>query len=206
LRIIPHTTPSYITLKEETLLLQELSQGNERAYTIIYTHYQPRLYRYVLPFALSHQMADEIVQDVLLKVWTKKESLMGIASFEKYLVRMTRNQLLDMYKKERNRDKYESRVEPVETNPLEVENDYTFKEYQAIAVQAINQLPEKRRAVFQMWSQGGMSLEEIAVSLNISKAGVQKHLERSAHFIRDYLRKNGEWVALFIALITNHLG
>jgi len=193
------------SLKDETLLLQELFLGNEKAYTTIYTHYQPRLYRYVLPFAFSHQMADEIVQDVLLKIWIRKEALIGIVSFEKYLIRMARNQLIDSYKKEKTKNRYLSRLAEPAADPLQVENEYAFKEYQEMAVEAINQLPEKRRAAFQLWSNGGMSMDEIADTLNISKAGVQKHLIRSAHFIKAYLRKRGEWVVLIITLTINRL-
>ena len=67
----------------------------------------------MFPFAISRPFAEDLVQNVLFKLWARMETLVGILSLEKYLMRMARNQLLDNLKKQAREQKYFGRI-PVE--------------------------------------------------------------------------------------------
>ncbi len=76
----------------ESSLLKKASAGDRIAFSTLYTHYFPRLYRFVFFINQSHEDTEEILQDVFLKIWDKKESLPRIRSFEDYIFRMAKEQ------------------------------------------------------------------------------------------------------------------
>lgn len=188
------------TYNEKELLLR-IAGGDEQAFTQLYSFYQPRLFRFVFPFALSRPLAEEIVQDVLFKLWTRKETLVGILSLEKYLLRMVKNQLLDQLKKKTTEQKYLQQLPAAEHIPSYADDGMLFKEYHEIAWNAINNLPKKQKEVFLLRHRNDMTLDEIAEITGNTKAAVQKNLVRAVQFIKDKLRNHGDWALYLIYLL-----
>ncbi len=178
-------------LLNEVELLLRIANGDEQAFTVLYSFYQPRLLRYVFPFALSRPFAEEIVQEVLFKLWIRRETLVGILSLEKYLQRMAKNKLLDHLKKQTTEQQHIHRLSVVKSITAYADDDLLFKEYHQIAWDAINKLPEKQKEVFLLRHRGDMTLDEIASATGSTKAAVQKNLTRAVHFIKDQLRSHG---------------
>src|SRR5690348_4952500 len=94
--------------REQDLLLTA-SAGDRQAFATLYTEYFPRLYRYVFFTIRSRADAEEIIQDIFLKVWERKETLAAIRSFEDYLFIMARHRLFDQAKQQASRQKAELR-------------------------------------------------------------------------------------------------
>ncbi|MFP5041874.1 RNA polymerase sigma factor [Parasediminibacterium sp. JCM 36343] len=189
--------------REERLLLQQVSQGSREAYTTLYSHYLPILYKYIYRFTRqSHETTEEILQEVFLIIWEKKETLVAVNSFEKYVYKIAKNKLLNLIKhqdfKKRLHQNFGHTQDSAHTN---TEKHLQYAEYHATALKAINNLPEKRREVFLLSTQGGLSLDEIAGQLAISKSRVKQQLYTAKEYIKQYLHDNAEWliVALFYA-------
>ncbi|QEC42974.1 RNA polymerase sigma factor [Pseudobacter ginsenosidimutans] len=188
-------------LLNENELLLRMAEGDEQAFAQLYSFYQPRLLRFVLAFALSRPFAEDLVQDILFKLWTRRETLVGILSLEKYLMRMARNQLLDNLKKQATEQKYLSRVTVEETISSHPNSDLLFREYHQMAWNAINQLPAKQKEIFLLRHLQDMTLDEIAGTLQSSRAAVQKNLTRAVRFIKDQLRHQAGWTFPLICLL-----
>lgn len=144
--------------------------------------------------------AEDILQDVFLAVWEKRESLLFIRSIEQYLFRMTKNRFLDLLRKEQSRlrliDRYQETGElNTAASPYE---QVLYAEYSAHAAKAISQLSEKLRIVFLLSTQHDLSVGEIANALNLPKETVKKRLYLAGNFIRSYLKKHGEWLLLLL--------
>ena len=77
-------------------MLQRTAEGSREAFEKLYAHYYAGLYRFIAFIIDSHEDTEEIIQDIFLKVWVKKETLVGIRSFEDYLFRMARNRVFDL--------------------------------------------------------------------------------------------------------------
>src|SRR5690554_5839468 len=86
-------------LENEKALLAELSEGSEMAFTKIFDHYRPRIYSVALKMLKSASLAEEVVQEVFLKVWMLREEMATITNFEGYLFIMARNNIYDRFKK-----------------------------------------------------------------------------------------------------------
>jgi RNA polymerase sigma-70 factor (ECF subfamily) len=192
------------TLHNEEILLQRIAEGDQDAFATVYTHYLPRLYRYVYPFVhQSHEETEEILQDIFFKVWLKKETLPALSSFNHYLLRMAKNRIIDGLRKNKRHQQYldHETVKTARQAP-DPESGYLYKEYNQAAQQALQQMTPKRRQIFELRTGEDMTLEEIAQQLSISRSAVKKQLYAATHLIKEALQKNGEWLSALLILAT----
>ena len=190
--------------REEWLLLQKVSQGDRAAYTLLYTRYLPILYQYFYKFTnQSHETTEEILQEVFLVIWEKKETLVAVKSFEGYVYTIAKNKLLNLVKhqdfKKRLHHNFGTTIDSSHTS---TEKNLLYAEYHKTALKAIDNLPEKRKEIFLLSTQGGLSLDEIADKLGISKSRVKQQLYTAKDYIKKYLHKNAEWLIVLL-LCTN---
>lgn len=190
-------------LHNEQLLLQRIAAGDQQAFATLYTHYLPRLYRYVYPFVRqSHEETEEILQDIFFRIWLKKETLPALRQFEPYLLRMTRNRIIDTVRRNKQHQAFlqaeMAALPPFASDP---EASLTYKEYNEAATQALQEMTEKRRLVFEWHTQHDKTLEEIGQSLGISRSAAKKHLHAATRLIKQALHKNGNWIGALLILL-----
>lgn len=193
--------PNSFSSEDEKLLLQKISEGDREAYAVLHRRYQARLYQYILRFTnQSKSITEEVVQEIFIHIWEKRTTLLAIRNFDAYLKKAAKNKLLNLLKhnqfKEKLHQQFSNRLS--ESKSL-VEEDSLYNDYHKIALQAIHQLPEKRKLIFLLSTEENLSLTEIAELLQISKSRVKQQLYSGTAFIKDYLRKNAEWL-LFLLL------
>ncbi|RAJ75097.1 RNA polymerase sigma-70 factor (ECF subfamily) [Chitinophaga dinghuensis] len=171
-------------------LHKRLMQGEEKAFAELYNQYQPKLYLFIHPFTgFSAQDTDEVIQDVFFKLWLRKELLPAVSAMSAYLYMMARNCLRDRYRRQQVRDQAIADFQLQQPEQLShVEEETHFQEYSAIARKAISLLPARKKSIFAMRHDEGMSLDEIADTLGITKFGVKKQLYDAVKFVRDYLK------------------
>ena len=182
----------------ELLLLQRVSQGDWDAYTDLFNHYLPKLSQYIYPFASqSRENTEEVIQEVFLKIWEKRETLVTIRSFDSYLFRMAKNKLIDLLEKQKSiHDLHIKYFESRGISHTQPEQTLQYAEYYSIAHAAIDRLSPKLQAVFLLSSQEELSLDEIANRLDLPRETVKKRLYLASTSIKNYLRRNAEWLAL----------
>src|SRR3569833_308441 len=95
---IPDTAVKTLSLPNETDLLALVAEGNEKAFGLLFHHYRPRIYSYAFHLFRNINLADELVQDVFLKVWLNRDKLPHILKFESWVFIITRNQVFDTLK------------------------------------------------------------------------------------------------------------
>lgn len=188
-------------LVNEPELIKRIAMGDREAFAQFYTAYLRNIYKYVLSICYVEETSEEIVQELFLKVWENRESLVNVISAKVYLYQSAKNLLFDYTR----RLQLESRIlDVIEMNTLAGENytdnHFIYKEYYQMAQHAIDLLPEKRKQIFKLRLNDDLSLDEIAVKLRISKSVVKKQLYAGVSFVRKYLYKHGEIVVLFLYL------
>lgn len=184
--------------EKENLFL--VSEGDEKAFELLYSEYQPRLNVYLLPFTNnSKEEVEEIIQDTFLKIWMRRETLPAIENFPSYLFRMARNRFLDGQKKRKvylSVIKDSRQEEEFRSSVLE---GITFAEYSAAAREAIQKLSPQRKRIFTMRFEQDMSFDEIAENLQIARTTVKKQCYEAVHMVKDFLRAHGD-VALLLMI------
>lgn len=193
---------------DESELIQLIADGDRAAFTRLYTRYINNLYRYVYSICKSKEVSEEVVQDIFIKIWVHRDGLSNIKSFNAYLFRSAKNTLLNQIKKSKVEGRVLALVQPdTEESTERSDTKIIYNEYFAIAQAAINLLPEKRRQIVELRTKDDLTLDEIAVKLNISKSVVKKQLYSGMSFVRKYLYENGELtscLAIYIYFITHH--
>jgi RNA polymerase sigma-70 factor (ECF subfamily) len=91
---------------------------------------------------------------------------------------------------------------PETSGSNDLEGELLFKQYYRIALEAMDKLPPGRRKVLKMSMDDGLSLDEIARELNISRSGVKKQLYAATAFVRQYLLDHGELSLLLIVFLS----
>jgi RNA polymerase sigma-70 factor (family 1) len=179
-------------LHNETELLLQVSHGDREAFRILYTACYPHVQRYISLFEPSRNALDELTQDVFVRIWEKRALLAQVESFKGYLFLVARNVVFNFIRALKVRQKVRELDEASTAASDELENDLLFKQYYGIALEAMEKLPPGRRKILRMSIDDGLSLDEIAAQLGISRSGVKKQLYAATAFVRQYLQEHGE--------------
>jgi RNA polymerase sigma-70 factor (family 1) len=169
---------------EERKMLESLAQGSTEAFTHFFDLYRRRVFTVALKFLKSRELAEEVVQDVFLKVWRRREELARILNFEAYLFTMARHQIFDSLRDlaEETKAKQEF-VHDIRsastTDQLVVE-----RQYEEILQSVVNLLPPQQKQIFHLAKREGLSHQAIAEQLKISRLTVKAHMAKALQTIR----------------------
>lgn len=148
------------------------------------------LYRLALRITLSHEEAQDIVQDTLIKVWDKRESWNEIESIEAFSITICRNLALDRIKKHDNlNDSLEERqTESPDTSSTPFEDTLQQDRIELVR-NLVNALPEKQRSCMQLRDFEGKPYKEIAKILGISEEQVKVNIFRARQTVKEKFQK-----------------
>lgn len=189
---------NFTTEKE---LVQRVICGDQYAFKEIFHRYKDKLFSYCFRFTKSEPIAEEIVQDVLLKIWVDRERINPELSFCSYLYTITKNYSLNFLKKAAADAAMKERLCCYfEEFHCEPETQLIYKDIVRIANEAVALLPPQRRRIYEMSRGQAMNYEEIAICLGISKNTVKNQLVQALKAIRQYLIANTE-MGLYLTLL-----
>jgi len=187
-------------LFDEVHILNLLKNGDTDAYLSIYNRYYNQLYSHVLRYIKIQELAEDIVQDVFLKLWNIRGQLKPELSVKSYLYRIGRNDVFKMMKRIAVDTELRARIaESIEEINLEQAPDMQWREYSLMLENAISKMPPQRRRVFKLCRQEGKTYEETAAMLGISKYTVKEHMMLAMKFLRQYFHKADIVLGLLLA-------
>lgn len=188
-------------LKGEKELLLLISQGDEKAFTSLFNHYRPRIFTVVLKLTDSLSISEEIVQDVFIKAWLKKNELPSINNIGGWLYTIAANLTYNALKqnaREKNKLVLMNRY-PDSTNFYSNEDLLINKELEALLKQAVDKLPSKQKQCYKLIKEDGLKRNEAAIHLNISPETVKANLDAAMKKIRAHiLSKVLQWPLIWI--------
>lgn len=173
---------------EDKELYLNLKTGNERAFQVLFRKYYPAMCHFARQFLNDHELAEETVQDMFVKIWEKRESLNIETSVKHYLFRSVRNQCLNQIQHEKIKKQYARMV--LESAHQEINPDQYFLEVGLVdrIEKSIDSLPPKRKEIFRMSREQGLKYKEIAETLNISVKTVEAQMGLALKHLRDELK------------------
>lgn len=185
---------------EDKDLLIKLRKGDELAFVKIYNQYRHKIHTYAYQLSKSTDVAEEIVQEVFIRIWQKREQINVDLSFNGYIKKITLNHVLNHLKKvSREKSLQEEVFQLIEVSHNRTEDELLEKELRKIYAEAITQLPAQKKLIYQMSRTEELSHEEIALKLNISRNTVKNHMVEASRFVREYVRKNGGIICFIMA-------
>ena len=171
---------------------QQLAAGSEEAFREVYLGYWNKIYSLALTYLKSPEAAQDIVQEVFLKIWKKRELLASVEDLESYIYITGRNEVINSFKKISKTGI--SDAADVPDDIMLPDTATQVKELRQQLLKAINRLPPQQLQIFKLTREQGLSHEEIAQQLGISKATVKNHMVRALNTLRQYLRDHPELI------------
>ncbi|WP_343703461.1 RNA polymerase sigma-70 factor [Chitinophaga sp.] len=172
--------------------MSQIAEGNERAFRQLYDLYWAKLYNYLIRIIKSPEITEEIVIDIFLKLWTGRELLHNIQHLDGFLRKVAYNKAMDFFKIA-SRDEQLKRIVAREMEMEETSGaDHRLLdgESRGILQQAILQLSPQRRLIFTLSREKGLTHEQIARQLNLSRNTVRNSMAEALKSIRQYLKSN----------------
>lgn len=174
-------------LYNEQKILLLVSNGNEQAFNEIVKKYSAVIYTHALTYIKNAVQAEEITQDIFMNLWQRREELPHISNFRGYLYAMVRNRTISEFRKKilALNDQKVDELESLSPGPVD---SVEMRQLLEILMLGIQKLPTRRKQVFIMSRFDGMSYDEIARKLGISKSSVNQHIVEALVYLRTYLR------------------
>lgn len=178
-------------LLTEEVLLQLASEGHANAFAELHDRYRPLLYRFVYSIVKSSDVTKDICQEVFLRIWEDRGRLPEISTFKSYLLTAGKNLSLNVLKKVLSEEKnLSSFVKTYEQTSSSVDDEWQTIEYQRFIQSVLATLPKQSRRVFELCRQQGLSYEEVAAELGVSRNIIKKHMVRSMKVLKIAVEKD----------------
>jgi RNA polymerase sigma-70 factor (family 1) len=184
---------------EESTLLALLAQDSEYAFQLVFDRHRNNIYKVAMLYVKSPVIAEEIVQDVFLKLWFQRKNITEIRSLQSWLFIIAKNLTINCLKKIAH--EWTAREKWVKENEL-TEDTADFRvlnaEYEQLLHSAIGNLPSQQQQVYRLAKEQGLSYEVIGRQLSISPLTVKTHMARALASIRQFLQQHGVVPAILV--------
>lgn len=167
-------------------IVQELILGNRSALQQIYDQFHAKVYLFAQKHTKDTNYAEDIVHDVFLQIWEKRDKLSATTPLEAQLFVIARSMIINNYRRALTKDNVHQNFSNQYQQTKEADSFETEESIQKLN-QAIELLPPKRKQVFKMAKIDGLSYEEVAKTLDISKSTVETQMVKALKFLREQM-------------------
>ena len=182
----------------DNVLLQKLKQGDKKALETLFKTYYSSLVKFARNILKNTEQAEDITQDVFIKIWDKREDLAHISSFKAYLFMAVRNQCFNTLKVNERKNWLDDEPENYENYMTNhVEATLNAKHLNQKINEAIELLPEKCKLTFQLSRFENLSYKEIADTMNVSVKTVENQMGKALALLRKSVLPYLSLVVLF---------
>ena len=172
------------------------------AFDLVFDKYKKRIYAYVLTIVKSDFTAEEITQEIFIKLWLCQDKLPTINNLDGFIFKTVRNHALNHLRKAACNDRLLKEILkyiiPEQNN---IDDRLITADYQLLLQEALNKLSPQRRLVYELSRNKGLNYEEIAAQLNLSRNTVKNHIVSALKQIRCYLSENGISIAILLLFL-----
>ena len=181
-----------------------LVEGDEEAFVALYHKYHHKIYATALKMTQSDDIAQDVTQNVFLKIWDTRATLNPEKNFAAYISVICRNAIFDIFKRATLEETIKKELQQFsEIQEPDQDDDDFYETYKTLLDKAIAELPHQRRAIFELCKLQKKTYDEVARSMNISRSTVQDHIVKANKFIREYLLKHGSFSFAVLFAILN---
>jgi RNA polymerase sigma-70 factor (ECF subfamily) len=171
-------------MNSDKILLTRIKRDDQRALEDLFEKYYNRLCDFAFQYVHSFDLTEEVVSDVFIKVWKKRETLTASGNFKAYLYMAVRRQALDLLKKEQR--PFDELLPETPSNQYQPDEELLFKEFKNHMEGLIDTLPPRRKLIFKMSRLEGLTYREIADILSISIHTVQNQMVEAVKQLSSY--------------------
>jgi len=186
---------------DEKRIFHQIAEGDAHAFRILFDHYRAGIYRLVLRTTQSETIAEEISQEVFLQIWKGREQLADIQNPSGWLFTLARNRTINQLKKIANDEELRRNLwrQLSETHNT-TEEQIQLNDSRRLIETALQELSPQKQRIFNMSRHEGLSHEQIAEALHLSKNTVKNNLVETLKWLRTRLKDHAPLVAILLML------
>ncbi len=184
-------------------LLSRLKNDDITAFNTIYERYSRPLYLYILSKTDRGETSKDVLQDLFATLWEKRNTLDIQRSLRSYLYQSVRYKIIDLYRKDATYRKYlQQLIEHFDAQPHNVSETYDYKTKAHEVFEAINLLPARMKEIFMLSRFENLSIEQIALKLDLSQQTVKNQITKALKILRTHYTQTD---LLLVAVILSIL-
>lgn len=186
---------------EEAHLITLLSEDSEYAFQLLYDRHRNRIYQTAIRYLKSPLLAQEVVQDVFLKLWVERKTIKIDQPVEAWLYTVAKNNLINQLKKIANEWKMLGSLKLITPHFENItSNKMEETKYNELLQKAILSLPPQQQTVFCLARQEHLTYVQIGEHMGISPLTVKTHMSRALLHIKTYFKGFEDLFVIFILL------
>ncbi len=175
---------------DEDKLLKLIAQSNKKAFEELFLKYHKKVYAFAVKLLPYPADAEEIVQNVFMALWNQRSSLVITTTLNAYIFGIVRNMISAYIRHKITEETYMAYVlENLTEYAFITEEELEFKELETLYNHLLDQLPERRREIFLLSRNEGLSYKEIAQKLEITENTVDTQIRLALNFLRSEIGK-----------------
>jgi RNA polymerase sigma-70 factor (ECF subfamily) len=174
---------------DQSSLLLRLQTGDEDAFAELFYTFYDKLFGFIFGLIHSKTKAEDITQEVFLKIWQNRTDMVDVENINAFLFRIAQNQAIDYLRKSAREVlatsiHFELESQNNTPEPLELLIDNELKDKLS---EAVKQLPPQQQKIYTLYKEQGIKQDEIAKQLNLSRSTIQSHMKLAMGNIHKYL-------------------
>ncbi len=187
----------------ELALLQRVAAGDAEAFEALYRHYSATVYTTVITYVRNAPEAEEIVQQLFVKLWMRRAALGRVENFRDYLFATVRNSVFNYFNQLSRQTRLINRIRTQTPEHTAEEADHRCRQnqYDQLLEKAVRQLPDRQKQVYLLASGEALGYDDIAQRMQISRLTAKKHMELARKAVREYISR---YLAAFVLLFLFH--
>jgi RNA polymerase sigma-70 factor, ECF subfamily len=183
------------------------SNLTEKDFEQLFELYYEGLCRIVFPILKDQAAAEDVVQDVFVKLWLRRDELSEITNFQAYLYKSVVFRALDYLRKRKTEGLMKEELKVVHSKIQEPDTTLEQKELRSAIAQGLEKMPEQMQMIFHLSRFSGLKNREVAEQLKISIKTVESNLSKALKILAEHLAKlsKNQTFNLIIWLLTGYL-
>lgn len=173
----------------EKSILISLIQGSTKALESLHDQFATKIFNACRRFYLSHEDAEEVVQDVFLKIWDNRLSIKTELSFNAYIYTISKNFILKKLQKKVLKETIDHYIN-TSSSSSNAEDQLIARETEELLESIVSNLPARKQKIFLLNRYHDKSIEEIASELGLSKRTVESHIYQTRAMLKKKLDLN----------------
>jgi RNA polymerase sigma-70 factor (family 1) len=187
----------------DQILALRLNNNEVKAFDALFHKYSNKLYRFSFSLLKNEEDSKEIVQETFCKIWDKRKEIDSGQSIKSFLFTISYNLIIDQLRLRLKDEEYRKFLEQhFRENPFKQGTDMDYETIKKEIDKAVEELPAKRRQIYRLSREKGLSHKKIAAQLDIKEKTVENHINLALRHIKSRLSSELLAVLLFFSLFV----
>lgn len=182
--------------QEEHILFKKIKKGDEKAFEKLFHGYYSHLCLFAERYVRNQAEAEEIVQDVFVRLWENRKRITIVTSVKNYLFRSVKNRCLNFLQHKKTETQYAQKLLAEAEQATPGDEDFIEPVLLRKIEESIKSMPQKRQEIFRLSREEGLKYREIAEKLNISVKTVETHMGLAIKTLREKLKQFTTFILL----------